>query len=83
MINDNDALLKNRPFRFLRRSQWRVRESDRWRVVRPRTHTYRLLGSVGEGAKGNELRGYSLTSFAANINQFRAHPPPLRRLILT
>jgi len=63
MINDNDAPLKNRSFRFLRGSQWRVRESDRWRVVRPRTHTRRPVRMVGEGAKGNGLRGYSLTPF--------------------
>lgn len=67
MINDNDAPLKNRSFRFLRGSQWRVRESDRWRVVRPRTHTHihthRLLQRVDEGAKGNGLRRYSLTPF--------------------
>lgn len=49
MINDNDASLKNHPFRFLRESQWRIRKSDRWRVVRP--HTDRSGEGEGEGAK--------------------------------
>jgi len=66
MINDNDAPLKNRSFRFLRESQWRVRESDRWQVVRPHTactYTDQVLQWVSEGAKGNGLRGYSLIPF--------------------
>jgi len=57
MINDNDAPLKNRSFRFLRGSQWRVRESDRWRVVRPRTHTHTLADRSGWWAREQKETG--------------------------
>lgn len=50
-------------------------------------HTYTHTGYSRGWAKEQKETGCEdtlwLRSFAANINQFRAHPPPLRRLILT
>jgi len=50
-------------------------------------HTHTLADRSGWWAREQKETGCEdtlwLRSFAANINQFRAHPPPLRRLILT
>lgn len=62
-------------------------EGDRWQVVHPNTHTHRKTSleerRMWAKKQRNGLREHSLTSFAANINQFRAHLPPLYDVILT
>lgn len=61
--------------------------SREWQMA-SRSSTYTHIQATPKGGRRSKRKTGCedtlwLRSLAANINQFRAHPPPLRRLILT